>query len=315
MEVNRVSVAICTWNRARLLDDTLTHLRRLAVPPGVTWEVLVVNNNCTDDTDAVIARHTDHLPVRRLFEPQQGHCPSRNRAVKEATGDLVLWTDDDVWADPNWLAEYVAAARRHPDVAFFGGTIEPNFAAEPPAWITRHLAQIQYVFALCDLGPETRPFRDDEYPIGASFAVRTPLLRQYPFDPNLGRLKNELRGGDEYAVLRQVRAAGHRGLWVGGARVKHYVPAERLTPKYVWQWYRWNGRVNLDIHNGHADWRYLPALLGYWRWRARMLRHAWAKDAAWMNAFIQAAIVRGILDGLKEARARARRGGAVDGAR
>jgi glycosyltransferase involved in cell wall biosynthesis len=302
MELNRVSVAICTWNRARLLDDTLTHLRRLAVPPGVGWEVLVVNNNCTDDTDAVLARHADHLPLRRLFEPQQGHCPARNRAVQEATGDLLLWTDDDVWVDPNWLAEYVAAARGRPEAAFFGGAIEPNFAAEPPAWIRRHLATIQYVFALCDLGPEVRELREDEFPVGASFAVRTALQRRFPFDPNLGRLGDELRGGDEYQVLRRLRAEGLRGLWVGRARVKHYVPAERLTGRYVWQWYRWNARVNLRLHPGRAEWPYVKTLLDYWRWRAVALGRAWLRDEAWIRAFIKAAMLRGILDGLSDAR-------------
>jgi hypothetical protein len=51
-----VTVAICTWNRAGLLAQTLEQMRQLVIPPGVTWELIVVNNNCTDDTDQVIAR-------------------------------------------------------------------------------------------------------------------------------------------------------------------------------------------------------------------------------------------------------------------
>lgn len=74
--MNSISVAICTWNRAKLLDQTLTQMRRLVVPAGVTWELLVVNNNCTDETDAVIERHETNLPIRRLFESRRGN-PSR----------------------------------------------------------------------------------------------------------------------------------------------------------------------------------------------------------------------------------------------
>jgi glycosyltransferase involved in cell wall biosynthesis len=304
-DVNRVSVAICTWNRARMLDDTLAHLRQVAVPPGVAWEVLVVNNNCTDDTDAVLSRHAGHLPLRRLFEVQPGLCPARNRAVKEATGDLILWTDDDVWVDPAWLAEYVAAARGRPDAAFFGGAIEPNFAAEPPAWIRRHLGTIQYAYALCDHGPEVRELREDEFPLGASFAVRAPVMRRFPFDPNLGRIGKELRGGEEYQVLRQMRAEGLRGLWVGSARVKHFVPAERLTAPYVWQWFRWNARVNFHLHPKPGGWPYVKTLLDYWRWRAWAFGRSRARDEAWMRAFIRAAVLRGVLDALQEERSRA----------
>ena len=59
-----VSVAICTWNRAKLLDQTLTQMRQLRIPAGLTWELLVVNNNSTDDTDAVASRHASSLPLR-----------------------------------------------------------------------------------------------------------------------------------------------------------------------------------------------------------------------------------------------------------
>src|SRR5262245_10371837 len=66
--VMKVTVAICTWNRAKLLDQTLTGMRDLRVPTGVEWQLLVVNNNSPDQTDAVIERHSRQLPVRRLFE-------------------------------------------------------------------------------------------------------------------------------------------------------------------------------------------------------------------------------------------------------
>ena len=79
-----VTVAICTWNRAKLLDQTLTEMRKLRIPPGIEWELLVVNNHCTDETDAVIARHRGALPIQRLFEPRQGLSNARNCAVSTA---------------------------------------------------------------------------------------------------------------------------------------------------------------------------------------------------------------------------------------
>ena len=138
----RITVAICTWNRAELLDRTLSQMHNLRIPPGIEWELLVVNNNCTDDTDAVVARHAQVLPIRRLFEGSQGQSHSRNHALREAFGELIVWTDDDVLVDQDWLAAYVKAARDWPEASYFGGTITPWFAAPPPFWIERNLRSI-----------------------------------------------------------------------------------------------------------------------------------------------------------------------------
>src|SRR5207247_2899138 len=69
---NVITIAICTWNRAAMLDRILAQLHALIVPPGVEYEVVVVNNNCTDDTDAILEKHAKQLPLRRSFEPTAG---------------------------------------------------------------------------------------------------------------------------------------------------------------------------------------------------------------------------------------------------
>ena len=128
----KITVEICTWNRAALLDRTLDCMRQLHVPDGAEWELLIVNNNCSDDTDSVLSRYGEFLPIRRVFEPRQGTCHARNTAVREARGELLVQTDDDVLVDRAWLQEYCAAATRFPEAAFFGGTIEPWFESSPP---------------------------------------------------------------------------------------------------------------------------------------------------------------------------------------
>src|SRR4051812_25844630 len=105
----RFTVAICTWNRSALLAQALEQMTRLQVPAGVTWEVIVVNNNSSDVTDTVIASFEGRLPIRRVFEPAQGKSHALNRAVAESRGDYILWTDDDALVDEGWLAAYVLA--------------------------------------------------------------------------------------------------------------------------------------------------------------------------------------------------------------
>ena len=137
-----VTVAICTWNRARLLEQTLEGLRGLQVPAGTDWELLVVDNNSTDDTADVLRHFEGRLPLTAIPETRQGHSHARNAAVVRARGELLLWTDDDVIVDPGWIAAYVSAAAAWPEAAFFGGTVEPWFATAPPDWLARHLGRL-----------------------------------------------------------------------------------------------------------------------------------------------------------------------------
>jgi glycosyltransferase involved in cell wall biosynthesis len=297
-----LTVAICTWNRARLLDLTLTRMQDLRIPDGVTWELLVVNNNCTDDTDSIIEKHRPYLPLVRLFEPKQGHSNARNCAVDHAQGKLLVWTDDDVLVDPNWLSQYFAVFLSHPDSGYYGGPVDPWFETSPPRWLTRHWSRIHYIYAIRQLPGGDREFASKEYPYGANLAFRTDLLKSYRFDPNLGRLGSELRGYDEIQVIEGLRQAGFRGRWVSGARVKHFIAANRMTLKYVWDWYRWDGRVDFQRQGGPAE--DSKTVLGRPRWLIRKYIEARMKAAGgcltrgetWRAAFVDAAKWKGVLD-------------------
>ena len=129
----RVTVAICTWNRAELLELALERMARLVVPPDTWWELVVVNNNSTDNTDKVLERFERRLPLRRVFEPMPGLSNARNTALREAKGDYVLWTDDDVLVSEGWLGGFVESVRANPSASLYGGPIDAAFLVEPDA--------------------------------------------------------------------------------------------------------------------------------------------------------------------------------------
>ena len=232
-----VTVAICTWNRCVLLAETLDQCTRLRIPPGLTWELLVINNNSTDATDEVARGFAGRLPLRLIAEPTPGKSHALNRAVGEARGTYMLFTDDDVLVDPEWIAAYWAAFQRWPDAAVFGGPIEPWFAGSPPAWLVRAFHQVEYAFAALDLGREPRLLGGVDVPFGANLAIRTAEQRRYPYDPRLGpRPESGLRG-EEITLIKRMLAEGMTGWWVPEARVKHYIPVERQSVPYIRRWY------------------------------------------------------------------------------
>ena len=238
-----VSVAICTWNRADLLDQTLTSMHKLLIPPEAVWELIIVNNNCTDTTDSVIAKHQAHLPIRRFFEPQQGKSFALNCASRAAKGEFIIWTDDDVFVETDWLTRYVEAFKQWPNSSVFGGPVKPFLAGTPPQWLLDQniFSQVANVYAAIDLDPKPIHLTQGKVPYGTNWAVRTKDQRKYLYDTNLGPAPNRRIYGEETDVIRRMFADGLNGRWVPNALVNHYIPENRQTTKYIRRYYRGQG--------------------------------------------------------------------------
>jgi glycosyltransferase involved in cell wall biosynthesis len=99
------SVIICTYNRSGSLERTLASLARMELRDSADWELLVVDNNSKDDTRVVVDGFTRASGVncRYIFEKEQGLSHARNRGIREAKGEIIAFTDDDVLLDRHWL--------------------------------------------------------------------------------------------------------------------------------------------------------------------------------------------------------------------
>jgi glycosyltransferase involved in cell wall biosynthesis len=299
-----MTIAVCTWNRAQLLDTTLREMTKLHIPEDVEWEILVVNNNCSDDTDAVIARHAEGLPIRRLFQPEQGLSHARNCAAEAARGELILWTDDDVLVDSEWLAVYADAAREYPKAAFFGGTVNPWFSTKPPAWLERNLSIFSDAYALRQYGDE--PFElttHERLPYGANMATRRAVFDSARFDTTLGRSGGDLISGEETQLFKLLLADGHVGIWAGRARVDHYIGPDRLTLGYLGSYFYGSGRSSIrhalaDGRPGQVDRNGLA--LKHRRQRIKSWRHSFRRNEPWARAFCRSAKLKGKIDELRE---------------
>jgi len=290
-----VSVVICTWNRARSLDRTLTALHRLRIPDACQWELLVVDNNCTDATGAVLERHAGVLPLVQLTERRPGLSHARNAALREVKGRYVLWTDDDVVVDEGWLAAYVAAFRRWPAASVFGGRILPAFEVPPPTWLAQNLDWLGNCYALRDFGDAERILGPKENPFGANMAFSAEALGSEPFDPALGRREGLLRGGEETAVINRLRSAGAEVVWVPASRLRHALPAERLTLAYIREYHRGQGltRPRVAPRAFDALRRWLHWLRLEVRW---LVQRATGRDPrTWLATMVAASQVHGQL--------------------
>ena len=294
------TVAICTRNRSRALERTLRSLAAAAVPPSLSWEVLVVDNSSADETPRVIANASDALLVRAVDERQIGLSHARNAAIREARGDYIVWIDDDVLVDAQWLRAYHDAFRARPEIAFFGGPIVPTFEGSPPAWLRLALPRVDNAYAARDLGAAPVALTRDTLPFGANFAVRSDVQRRYPFDPALGRRGTALSAGEEWAVLEAMLAGGESGQWVPGARVEHVISAERQSVRYLRRYYVENG-MSLALTRrapgervlfGRPRWAWREALLQELAYR---VRRAYAPADVWSVHLRRASLAWGLL--------------------
>jgi glucosyl-dolichyl phosphate glucuronosyltransferase len=295
-----ITVAICTRNRARALDRTLASLTALALPAFVQWQLLVVDNGSDDDTATSVGKYAGQLPVHMLAEPRIGLSYARNRAIAEARGVYIVWIDDDVIVDPEWLRAYAEAFRAWPDAAFFGGPIAPEFEGTPPRWLQLALPHVDNAYAARDLGNAPVPLTLETLPFGANFAVRAEEQRQHLFDPELGRRDSALFAGEEWAVLEALLAEGASGRWVPGARLRHVIAPERQSVRYLRRYYVGNG-MSLARTRSAADermWLGRPR----WVWReafsqelAYRARRLYASADVWSVHLRRASIAWGLL--------------------
>jgi len=182
-EIKKVDIAICTWNRPALLANTLDSLAGLVVEPSVRLRVVIVDNNSTDSTPDVIeafqnSEFSKTHSVIALLEKRQGHTYSRNCAIAAADSDLMIWTDDDVEVQSDWVAKYVQAANQDSGITFWGGEIAPKFEGATPKWIGENWDVLKGCFAVREFAGELE-LDSSRLPYGANFAIRTADQKQF----------------------------------------------------------------------------------------------------------------------------------------
>ena len=239
MQTN-VAIILCTFNRAESLRRTLQSFERLKVPAGVVAELVVVDNNSTDDTRAVCTAAQTALPLRYLFESEQGHNHALNRGLADTSAPLILFTDDDVDVDENWLVAYWEAASRMPNAAYFGGRVLTRWETAPPPWFEQHATTCLANVAVYFDGGDTEQVWSESFP-GANMALRRECLQGVSFDPDLGPKGNGAVRCGEIELFAQLRKLGSTGFYVPKAIIYHRTAANRLTESYVRTWFVGDG--------------------------------------------------------------------------
>ncbi|MBI4626889.1 MAG: glycosyltransferase [Verrucomicrobia bacterium] len=225
----KVTVAIPTYNRADFLRQTLAGIVAQEFSRD-HFEVLVIDNNSRDHTCAVVAAFASAHPAPRYVpEPQQGLDYARNRAIAEARGEILLFADDDILVQPDWIAQMAVPLLADPArrIGAVGGEVIPVFPDGLPEWVREWHAPLGF-------RADTGPLEPRHSPMGANLAFPKWVFGQLgAFHTGLDRAAGNYFSGGDSDMIRRVRAAGLEVWFAPAAAVQHQLPASRTTFRYA----------------------------------------------------------------------------------
>ncbi len=232
----KITVILCTYNRCHDLQTALDSVAASILPETVSWDVLVVDNNSNDQTREVVSQHCLKNPghFKYLFEPSPGKSHALNSGIREATGDVLAFMDDDVTVEPTWLQNLTEALNNN-DWAGTGGRIILQWPSSVPEWLVKEGPLARHGFPGFDQG--TEPCALTGPPFGTNMAFHKTMFEKHGgFRLDLGPSPhNEIRNEDtEFG--RRLISAGERIRYVPQAIVYHPVPAEKLHQKHFLKW-------------------------------------------------------------------------------
>jgi glucosyl-dolichyl phosphate glucuronosyltransferase len=273
MNAIHLSVIVCTYNRRDLLAGCLQSLAAQTLFPD-RFDVLVVDNNSTDETAAVVEGHRATVPtLRYVFEPVQGLSHARNRGATEARGTHLVYVDDDARLPPTYLSCVLETLERtQPDI--LGGPVYPFYTEAKPRWFKdhyeiRHYAEASGFSTTCGVS-------------GSNFVIRKDVLaRLGGFDPSLGMRGAEQRFGEDRKVLETYRkvtpADAQRVYYDLDCVVLHHVPAHKMRIGYVLARGFQGGRMTVVVtERGATPTSFAALLVRYPRSFANVLRSGFA---------------------------------------
>ncbi len=237
-----ISVILASHNGAETLPLTLDALTAVRLPAAGV-EFVAVDNASRDGTREVLERYGNRLPLRVLSEPRRGKSFALNRALGAVRGDLIVFMDDDVLPDPQWLTAFARAAASYPEVGLFAGQVRHHWQKEPPRWL-RRLAEEGRSYAGTPLGQPEGPVPSTFFK-GANFMVRREVVSALRFSESPGvnfEGQATAAGGEDTAFVQEALSRGELSHYVPSARVKHIVRPHQVGIYPVFQRYLRIGR-------------------------------------------------------------------------
>lgn len=253
-----VSIVISTYNRSQMLARAIESM--LKQQASVTYELVVVDNNCTDDTAQVVKQYANESPILRyIFEAKQGVSYGRNAGIAAAHADLIAFTDDDVLVESNWVERVKAVFDAEPDHGCIGGRVLPIWPRPEPTWLNRsHWSPL----ALLDYGEaQTMDANHRKCLVTANMSARRSVFEQIGyFSPQFQKTKGSTCAVEDRELQERYWKAGGRCRFDPSMLVYASIQPERLDKSYHRRWHYGHGQMHALLRDPSMEDSTFPIL-------------------------------------------------------
>jgi glucosyl-dolichyl phosphate glucuronosyltransferase len=262
--MTKISVIICSYNRENYIIQAIDSLYHQTIARS-EYEVIVVDNNSTDNTEQVctayIAAHPDYN-IRYMTETQQGASFARNTGAAVANSPLFAFMDDDAIAEKNYLERVLQFFDNHPDACGMGGRIIPIYVPAEPKWMSHFVSSLVGHFHYSDA---IEVFRNGRFPLESNMIVRREDFESIgAFNVLIPGVVGKLRiGGEAKEFFYRLMALGKKVYYDPLAIVHHVVEVKKLTPEYMHRVASGIGRGEKVRTLQQSQWAYVKKIAEY----------------------------------------------------
>jgi glycosyltransferase involved in cell wall biosynthesis len=301
-----ISVIMSTWNNSHRLKETLEHFSNNLISRNINWELILINNNCRDDTDSVAETYLSRLPIQYIREPRQGLSYARNKGLEYALGQLIILADDDIKPCPEWLIIYWNAYQQKQLGLYFGGPVESEF--ESLDFDHNLLAVAPSSVKGFNLGTATKILETNEYFIGSNWACPSKALKDlkgFDNERGLNPTSGRVKVGEETDLMIRLNRMEWKGLYLPDAKIRHFVPTRKCSLGHIGSraeaWgmelsgYEYNLHVKGRMVFGVPIRMYHLALIKYMRWNLKKIR-----GLRWYEEYMSYREYIGLIKGIRE---------------
>jgi glycosyltransferase involved in cell wall biosynthesis len=227
-----LSLIVCTYNNCRQLETALASIAAQRLASDTAFDLLVVDNNCTDDTATVVdafAQANPALAVRRIHESRQGLTPARQCGAVHSAAEWIAFVDDDCVLEPDWVAQVLAFTRQNPRCGAIGGRVVLDYLSPPDPY----LKDYGWLMGHQDFGEVARAV---PYLVGAGLVLRRTALDQsgWTEKPLLqDRIAERLVSGGDMEIGPRIAAKNWQLCYLPACRLYHRIPERRMGNLYL----------------------------------------------------------------------------------
>lgn len=232
-----ISVVICCYNSQHRISQTLKHLAHQKHNNGISWEVILINNNSTDNTKEIAikewAEYSIDIPLKVIDELMPGLSYARSKGFESANFENVLFCDDDNWLSENYIQIAYEVLKGNPEIGVLGGKIEASFEVNPPQWFNNY----KYAYAVGEQGGISGDISDRGFVWGAGMVIRKRIWKQI-VNTNIesfltDRKGSSLSSGGDSELCLFALLLGYKLWYHSELFLIHFIPVSRLNWSYV----------------------------------------------------------------------------------